>query len=455
MAESRVGASSGVVLSPSTLRQLRGLVDAVAATVIAERRDFHRHAETGWTEFRTASLIARRLVDLGFTVRAGREVVDSEARMGVPEKATLDTTWERARAQGGDQEFLEAVRGGFTGVVATLSHGEGPTVGLRFDIDALDLQETQTSGHRPAAEGFASINDGAAHACGHDAHAAIGLGVARILSEMRDAMQGTVKLVFQPAEEGVRGAKAMVAAGVVDDVDAMLALHVYSGWSTGAVDPGKSGFLATDKFDAILTGEPAHAGGSPHLGRNALLAAATAVLNLHAIPRHRGGTTRINVGRLTAGQGRNVIAPTAHIVMETRGATSELNDYMRESAHRILAHAAAMYDCELEIRPMGSAKSADSDPGLAARITQVLESSPGLSLRTAETGGGSEDYTYMMRRVQELGGVAANIGFGADIGGWGHHTAQFDIDESALPLAVEFLVKVTLDLQANPIGSAR
>jgi aminobenzoyl-glutamate utilization protein A len=444
-------AASDLAIPVQVQRRCRRGVNGIVAAMIAERRDFHRYAETGWMEFRTSSLIARRLVDLGFEVRVGRDVVASDARLGVPDDETLAHAWERAGEQGGDPAFLEAVRGGFTGVVGTISHGEGPTVGLRFDIDALDLQESQAADHRPAAAGFASVNDGAAHACGHDAHAAIGLGVAWVLARMRDALRGTVKLIFQPAEEGVRGAKAMVAAGVVDDVETLLGLHVYSGWPSGAVVPGKGGFLATEKFDATIIGEPAHAGGAPHQGKNALLAAATAVLNLHALPRHRGGVTRINVGRLVAGQGRNVIPPTAHLVIETRGATSELNDYMSTSAYRVLEHAAAMYDCELVIRPMGSARSANSDEALAKRVSRVVSAIPALSERPADSGGGSEDYTYMMRRVQASGGLATNIGFGADIGGWGHHTATFDIDESSLPLAVELLVMATLDLQWEPI----
>jgi aminobenzoyl-glutamate utilization protein A len=427
---------------------------AIAPTLTAERRDFHRYAESGWTEFRTASLIARRLVDLGFDVKVGRTVLDPDARMGVPDVDVLEAAWARAKAQGGAPEFLEEVRGGFTGVVATLSHGAGPTVGLRFDIDALDLQESHAPEHRPEAEGFASVNDGAAHACGHDAHAAIGLGVARVLTDLASAIKGTVKLIFQPAEEGVRGAKAMVAARVVDDVDALLGLHVYSGWETGSVAPGKGGFLATSKFDALITGAPAHAGGSPQLGRNAMLAAATAVLNLHAISRHRSGATRINVGRLTAGQGRNVIAPSAHLVIETRGATSKLDDYMVNAAVRVLESAAAMYECEVEICPMGGAKSADSDPALAERVSRIVDVLPGLVARDAEPGGGSEDFTYMMRCVQERGGLATNIGFGADIGNWGHHTATFDIDEAALPMAVKLLVAMTLDLHQNPVSGS-
>jgi aminobenzoyl-glutamate utilization protein A len=284
------------------------------------------------------------------------------------------------------------------------------------------------------------------HACGHDGHTAVGLGVAEVLARMRQELRGTVKLIFQPAEEGVRGAKAMVGAGVVDDVDYLLGHHLYSGWQLGTLDPGRRNYLATSKFDAILTGEPSHAGGRPHEGKNALLAAATAVLNLHAIPRHKEGATRINVGRLTAGTGRNVICPSAHLVIETRGATTELNEYMVASSQRVLETAAAMHGCSLEITAMGAAQSASSDVGLASRVEGIALDMGGFSIRPPEKGGGSEDFTYMMKRVQERGGLATNIGIGADLGGWGHHTANFDFDERALGKAIKLLCLVTLDL---------
>ena len=183
-----------------------------------------------------------------------------------------------------------------------------------------------------------------------------------------------------------------------------------------------------------------------------MLAAATAVLNLHAIPRHRDGATRINVGRLEAGQGRNVIASSAHLVIETRGMTPSLNNYMVASATRVLEASAAMYGCALEIRPMGGAESATSDLELAGRVAEIVHLLPGLGPRPPEPGGGSEDYTYMMRAVQQQGGLATSIGLGADRGGWGHHTAEFDFDEAALPLAVRLLVTTALDLQMRPVG---
>jgi aminobenzoyl-glutamate utilization protein A len=245
----------------------------------------------------------------------------------------------------------------------------------------------------------------------------------------------------------------MVMAGVVDDVDYLVGHHLYSGMPTGTLTIGGGGYFATRKFDALLTGSPAHAGGQPHGGHNALLAAANAVLNLYAIPRHGDGATRINVGRLNAGTGRNVICPMAQLVVETRGATSALSDYMYAAAQRVLASSAAMYGCELEIRPMGEAQSADSDPALSAQVRHVAEAMGGVRLEAPEGSGGSEDFTYMMRRVQDHGGLATTVGIGADLGGWGHHTARFDFDEQALKLATTLLASVALALPGeHPVG---
>ena len=136
-----------------------------------------------------------------------------------PTKKHLTKNWQRAKEQGGDEHFLESVKGGFTGVVGIVKNGEGPVIGLRFDMDALDIQEDLTDNHRPFREGFASVNGNVMHACGHDGHTAAGLGIAEILMKLKKEIKGTIKLIFQPAEEGVMGAKSMVTAGVVDDVD--------------------------------------------------------------------------------------------------------------------------------------------------------------------------------------------------------------------------------------------
>lgn len=418
----------------------------IESKIIKYRRDFHKYAEMGWTEFRTSSHIAQRLNVLGYDIKIGKEVIKPEDRMGLPDDEILEQNWQRAMKQGAVQEYMEALRGGYTGVVGIFKNGEGPTVGIRFDIDALEVNESPNNSHRPFQENFSSVNSGVMHACGHDAHAAVGLGVAEVLIRMKDRINGTIKLIFQPAEEGVRGAKSMVSAGVVDDLDYLFAHHLYSGWESGNITCGMGGYLATEKFDAIFKGKPAHAAASPQDGKNAMLAAATAVLNLHAIPRHKDGTTRINVGKFIAGTGRNVICPHAKLVIETRGKTTELNEYMYNSALRILHTAAEMYECELEITAMGGAKSGESDEELKDHVEKVAAQLGEYMISPPEGAGGSEDYTYMMERVQKNGGLATNIGVGADSGGGGHHTSEFDINEQTLIKAVNLLSLSVLDL---------
>ena len=229
---------------------------------VARRRDLHKHPEAAWTEFRTASIVAKTLQGLGYQVLAGDEVIDPQAMMGVPPAAELERHFQRALEQGADAAWAEKMRGGKTGVVGVMRFATpGPTVALRVDMDANDLVEATEERHRPFHDGFASVNKGAMHGCGHDGHTATGLGVAEVLASLKGRLAGTIKLIFQPAEEGVRGAKAMVACGVVDDVKYVVGAHLGINLKrTGQVACRTEGFLATTKLDAVFTGKPAHAG---------------------------------------------------------------------------------------------------------------------------------------------------------------------------------------------------
>jgi aminobenzoyl-glutamate utilization protein A len=428
--------------------QVTSLVRDLAPRLVQTRRDLHLHAEAGWTEFRTAALVIGELQKLGYEVRYGKELFHPEHMAGLPTPAELDRHMQRAIAQGADPTLVQAMAGGCTGVVATLHCGEGPTVAMRFDIDALGQMESQESSHRPAAEGFGSVNPGAMHACGHDGHTAIGLGVAAVLVQIKERLRGTIKLIFQPAEEGVRGARAMVEAGVVDDVDYLLGAHLgFSAKETGLIVCGTGGFLATSKLDAIFTGVPAHAGAAPQEGRNALLAAASASLNLHAIARHAGGASRINVGVLEAGTGRNVVPATATLKLETRGETTEIDAYMAQEAERIIRAAAAMWDVSVRLEPQGSAAGAVSDADLAAVVAKAASQCPGVT-QVQEFGllGGSEDFTWMMDRVQKRGGKATYLMIGSKIAA-PHHDSRFDFDEAGIALGVDVLVRTLIELQ--------
>ena len=428
-------------------QKIATMADGLLSEMTDIRRDLHRHAEMGWLEMRTSSIVARKLTDLGYKVLVGEDVCLKDARMGVPDDDVLEAQYARAIAQGADPEFVPYTKGGMTGVIGILECGEGPTVAMRFDIDALGVFEASDEAHRPHAEGFTSINTGFMHACGHDGHTSIGLGVAKVLMSIKDSLHGTVKLIFQPAEEGVRGAKSIVEKGHLDNVDYVLGNHI-SGSSAKTGDahviPGIYASLATTKLDVVYRGKAAHAGAAPHLGNNALLAASSAVMNLYAIPRHGEGASRINVGTLHAGSGRNVIADEAKMELEIRGATTEINEYMTNYATKILENAADMFGCTCQIKLMGAAEAMRSDKVLADRVAAVSEK---IALRPIEitTGGGSEDYSYMMNRVQQQGGQAVFFRSLTHVSGTSHGR-YYDFDESVMPTAVKIFCCTAADL---------
>jgi len=422
--------------------------EAVTPELVTLRRDFHKHAEPGWLEMRTSSIIARKLTELGYEVLVGEDVCKKDARMGVPSDSVLENAYNRAIEQGADPEFVKATRGGMTGVIGILRCGEGPTVAMRFDIDALGVYESVDEDHFPRKEGFASINEGAMHACGHDGHGASGIGVAKVLMQIKEHLHGTVKLIFQPAEEGVRGAKSIVENGHLDGVDYLLGSHVTGCDAEGNdITPGSYGSLASFKYDVIFRGLSAHAGGSPHLGKNALLAAACAVTNLYAIPRHGAGATRINVGKLIAGSGRNVIADEAFMELEVRGDTTAINEYVNEYAMRILKNSAEMHGCEYEIKLMGAAESLTSDEDLCQRVADVCRDKLGMKVSKNLTvkSGGSEDVSYMMNHVQKNGGKAVFMRVRTEIAGVAHNR-KYNFDEKYLTRAVKVFCGMTYDL---------
>lgn len=417
------------------------LAKGMEQELIALRRDFHKYPEQCWQEMRTTSLVARHLKNLGYELILGEGLYDPQNRLGVPKADVLDAAYARAQQQDADPEFLPYTKGGMTGVIGVLRCGEGPTVAMRFDIDALPVTEITEAGHVPYEEGFMSVNKGTMHACGHDGHTAIGMGVATILAQLKDKLHGTVKLVFQPAEEGVRGAKPMVEKGHFDDVDYVLGSHIDSRPADepkAALIPGSYGSLATRKYDVYYHGLAAHAGASPHLGNNALLAASAAVLNLNAIPRHGEGASRINVGKLIAGSGLNVIADEAYMGLEVRGATTKINEYMIDSAEKILDNCAAMYGCTCEKVIVGAAESMDSDLDFAATIRDVCRDKMGMevSQKLSVVSFGSEDFSYMMNRVQSRGGKASFMRCLADIKGVVHND-HFDFSEDCLAEGVK------------------
>lgn len=408
----------------------------------ARRRDFHKYPERGWTEFRATAICAEALERLGWRVRFADEFIEPARIMGRDIDAAAEK--RRALAQGAPAEVMRRI-GEYTGLCAELGEGSPLTV-MRFDIDCVETAESAEPSHRPAALGFASVNAGLSHSCGHDGHAAIGLALAEMLANERQNLRGTVRLLFQPAEEGVRGGYAF--APLARGADHFIASHLGLGLPTGVVCGGMGGFLCSTKFDAEFTGRAAHAGGEPERGRNALLAAAQAALAIHSIAPHSGGVMRVNVGVLSAGEGRNVVPPHALMKIETRGENDETAAYAYERAEAALKGAALMYGAELAVTKQGETTAAESDEKLARIITDEAASVPGVTgTQLHRRISVSDDACWLMRETQKSGGLAAYACFGADAPA-GHHNGAFDLDEAALPIALETLYKTAVRLNA-------
>lgn len=399
--------------------------------LIEIRRHLHTMPEEGWSEFTTTAFIVGKLREYGYEVLLGKKVINPDNCLGRSMKV-VEAGLQYARENGVSEELL-AEMDGLTGCVGVLDTGRpGPTLAVRFDIDCVPVTESTDDDHIPAHEGFISTRPGLMHACGHDAHTSTGLAVAHWFADHRDEMNGKIKILFQPAEEGVRGAAGMAASGVVDDADIFLSSHIAMMCKSGEVSVNPYGFLCTTKLDVTYTGRPAHAGVEPNAGRNAMAAACNAFVQLMGIARHGSGMTRINVGQLTAGEGRNVIPSHATMKMEVRGETGEINQYMYDSAVAIIKGCAISQDCEYTIEKMGEAVDLTNDPCLVEVLTEAVNAVDGMTARTEPMNfGGSEDATIIARRVQEHGGKAAFFVLGADRPS-GHHTTKFDIDEKAL-----------------------
>jgi aminobenzoyl-glutamate utilization protein A len=418
----------------------------LGAALVQWRRDLHARPEPGFCEFRTASSLVDELERFGYEVVYGVDAMDPGAAHLVPEERVA--AWHRhAQERGVPAERLERMSGGATAVVAELRCGSGPTVAFRFDIDALPLQEADESSHKPAREGYASRNPGWMHACGHDGHMAIGLGVAATLAACSDDLGGTVRFLFQPAEEGALGGAAAIAArGFVDDVDYLLCCHLgLEARETGHV-VCRTDFMATSKYRATFAGRGAHVVNSPQDGRNALLAAAAAALALHAIAPTSEGWFSLNVGVLNAGTEQGVTPASATIDLGFWTETSAAQEYLRDRVHSVIEGTARVWGVGFDIRLIGEAPSCMQSENLAAVLRRVAARLPAVTrIDDYALCRAGEDATVLIKRVADHGGQGVYTLVGSALAD-GHHSPRFDFDEGALSIGVDLLAGAAREL---------
>jgi amidohydrolase len=365
------------------------------------RRDFHRHPELGFQETRTAGIIAKRLTELGYTVRTGL---------------------------------------GKTGVTGLLKGGKpGKTVLLRADIDALPIREETDVPWR-------SETAGVMHACGHDAHTAMGLVAAEILAKEAPSLAGDLFFVFQPAEELLIGAEAMLKDGALEGVraDAAFAIHVMNRWPAGtvAIRDGAA-MTSADKLTLTITGRGGHAA-SPHLAIDPIVASAQIITALQTLVSRETpplSTAVLSLTTLKAGTAFNIIPDAVEMTGTLRCFDAALRENLLASLRRTAEGLAASLRCTARVESQFLTPALRNDPAATALARQVAATIVGESrIVAAEPLTGSDDVAYFWERVP---GCYAFVGSAKTE--WSpapaSHNAKFDIDESAMEIGTEFLVR--------------
>lgn len=404
--------------------------------LIRLRRHFHKYAEPAWMEFLTTAKIIEELKNYNLDLYYGKEIYFNK-RMGLPEKSILESYKNSISIS--NIEKKEEILDSYTGLIAVLDTKKiGPNIGFRFDIDANELCESNSLGHLPNILNFSSKNSFAMHACGHDAHMSIGIELAKILASNIKKLKGKIIFIFQPAEEGVRGAYSLMNNPIIDKLDYLAGMHIGMDVKSGEIGVGSHGFLATKKIDIIFKGKASHAGASPEKGHNALLAASSAVLNFNSLAQHSMGEARINVGKLNAGSGRNIIANKAKIEMEIRGENENIISYLYDGVNRIVEGSAISYDCSYEIEIKGQAPSLISYDEEFIKNLRNFYKEKSYKLVDANLKG-SEDIAYLLNEVRKAGGKTVHFILGSNLKD-SHHSEEFDINEKDMLRGVDLMV---------------
>jgi hippurate hydrolase len=325
------------------------------------------------------------------------------------------------------------------GIVATLrGEGDGPTVGLRADIDALPI-------HEETGLPFASEIDGKMHACGHDGHTSMLVGAAHALSGMREKLNGTVKFFFQPAEEGGGGGKVMVEEGVADDVSSIFALHLWPGLPFGTAGT-KAGpiMAAADAFEITVRGTGGH-GAFPHLAADAIAMAAQIVTALQTVVSREVDPVEpavLTVGEIGAGSAFNIIPETARLGGTVRTLNEDLRRKMPGRIEQIARGVAGGMRGDAELDYTFSYPVTMNDEGAARRALGVIGDLFGEehTLELPNPSMGAEDFSFFLEKIP---GAFIWLGVGEDVSFL--HTPTFAFDEEILPLGSALLTALALE----------
>jgi amidohydrolase len=364
------------------------------------------HPEIGLQEWRTAGIVAAELEELGYEVTTG------------------------------------VAQTGVVGVLEMLQ--PGPVVLLRFDMDALPLYEENDVPYR-------SQHDNLMHACGHDGHVAIGLGVATILARHREELHGTVKLMFQPGEEGLQGARLMIEEGVIDKIgprpDVALGAHVWNDEALGRVGITAGPIMAAaEQWECVVNGKGGH-GAAPHQTADPIVAAAQIILAWQtAVSRNVDPqeTAVLSVCAIQSGDAFNIIPNTASLRGTIRTFDPEVRSTLLRRFEEIASGIGAAMECTVELNVAPLTPALVNDPEVTAVSRRVCTAIVGEEQIFESRTMGSEDMAYVNA---EIPGCFLMVGSRNEDAGLlhAHHNSRFDFDEDVLPLTVELLVAIAAE----------
>ncbi|MEQ9278255.1 MAG: amidohydrolase [Balneola sp.] len=400
--------------------------DELEEQVIEWRRYFHENPELSNREFNTAEKIAEHLESLGMEVQT--EIAH-------------------------------------TGVVGILKGGKpGPVVGLRADIDALPVIERTDVPFKSTVMGEYQGNEvGVMHACGHDTHIAILMGVAQILTEMKDDLKGTVKFIFQPAEEGAPkgeegGAELMVKEGVLKnpDVEAIFGLHISDDTPVGELEYRPKGIMASvNSFDIKVTGKQAH-GSAPWGGIDPIVTSAQIINNIQTIVSRSMPLTRqaavVTVGVINGGVRNNIIPEEVTMQGTIRALDEEMRQLIFKRLKTVVQNTAESNGATAELTINKGYPITYNDPELTAQMLPTLVETAGkenVKLINAITG--AEDFSFFQNEIPGLYFFVGGKAPGREASG--HHTPDFYIDESGLKLGVRTMSNLVIDYMDQAKGN--
>ncbi len=384
------------------LSQIRLAIQALQPELVEWRRRLHQRPELGFQEQRTAEFITKKLQEW-----------EIDHQIGIAK----------------------------TGIVATIaSNRPGPVLAIRADMDALPIQEENDVPYR-------SLHDGIMHACGHDGHTAIALGTAYYLAQHRDDFAGTVKMIFQPAEEGPGGAKPMVEEGVLKnpDVEAIIGLHLWNNLPLGTVGV-RSGALmaAVECFHCTILGRGGH-GAMPHQTVDSIVVSAQIVNALQTIVARNVDpidSAVVTVGELHAGTAHNVIADTARISGTVRYFNPKMEGYFGKRIEQVIAGICQSQGASYELEYCRLYPPVINDANMAELVRsvalEVVETPAGIVPECQTMGG--EDMSFFLEAVPGCYFFLGSANPAKDLA-YPHHHPRFDFDETALGMGVEIFVR--------------